>query len=56
MVFALDVISASVDLIILIVSPKIENKKTLLKQARVADIEGSLEDRRKQSTDKAKET
>ena len=45
LIFALDVVSAIVDLIIFIVSPKIENKRKLLKQARMADIEGSIHNR-----------
>ena len=45
LIFALDVVSATVDLIIFIVSPKIENKRKLLKQARMADIEGSIHNR-----------
>ena len=39
MIFALDVLSALTDLTIFIVSPKIENKRSRLKEARKADIE-----------------
>ena len=38
LIFALDVISAIIDLIIFFVSPKIENKRKRLKMARQADI------------------
>ena len=38
MIYALDVTSALIDLIIFFVSPKIENKRKRLKMARQADI------------------
>ena len=49
LVFALDVVSAIVDLLIFIVSPKIEDRRKRLREARQADIEATSQKRRKES-------
>ena len=49
LVFALDVISALIDLIIFIVSPKIENRRKRLRDARQADIEAAAAKRIKEN-------
>ena len=49
LVFALDVVSAIVDLLIFIVSPKIEDRRKRLREARQADIEATTQKRRKES-------
>ena len=43
LVFFLDVVSALVDLLILIITPKVSNKKKRIKQARIADINATTE-------------
>ena len=45
LVFTLDVLSAFTDMIIFLVSPRIENKRKRLKMARQADINAQFEKR-----------
>ena len=43
MIFFLDALSASIDLTIFLVSPKMHNKQKRLREARTADIEATCE-------------
>ena len=51
LIFFLDALSATIDLIIFIVSPKIVNKSKRLKEARTADIEACCQQKSKESAE-----